>query len=121
MTCYDNDGGDCEPPPKDWGAEGAGWCDSDLDEGVGTTVSAQACWDKCVDTHGVDVIKAIDWWSGECWCQDDCRCMEDQGDEDIHLVTSSDIAALPDRCVGPCPDEEEAYHTCMNENDSAGG
>ena len=84
-------------------------------------MSAQACWDKCVDTHGADVVKAIDWWSGECWCQDDCQCMEDQGDEDIHLVTSADIAALPDRCVGPCPDEEAAYHTCMNENDSARG
>ena len=76
---------------------------------------------KCADTHGVDVIKAIDWWSGECWCQDDCQCMEDQGDGDIHLMTAADIAALPDRCVGPCPDEEEAYHTCMNENDSARG
>merc|ERR1719321_2532559 len=41
--------------------------------------------------------------------------MDDQGDEDIHVMTSADIAALPDRCVGPCPDEEEAYHTCMNE------
>ena len=120
LTCYDNDGGDCEPPPTAW-EPGAGWCASELDASVGTTVSAQACWDKCVDTHGADVVKAVDWWSGECWCQDDCQCMEDQGDEDIHLVTSSDIAALPDRCVGPCPDEEAAYHTCMNENDSARG
>ena len=121
LTCYDNDGGDCEPPPKDWGAEGAGWCDSDLDEGVGATVSAQACWDKCVDTYGADVIKAIDWWSGECVCQNDCKCMEDQGNEEIHLLTSADIAALPDRCVGPCPDEEAAYQTCITENDSARG
>ena len=68
LTCHDNDGGDCEPPPTDWGTSGAGWCDSDLDESVGATVSAQACWDKCVDTHGADVIKAIDWWSGECVC-----------------------------------------------------
>ena len=30
---------------------------------------------------------------------DDCRCMEDQGDEDIHLLTSADIAAAP----GPPP------------------
>ena len=47
--------------------------------------------------------------------------MEDQGDEDIHLMTAADIAALPDRCVGPCPDEEAAYQTCITENDSARG
>jgi len=99
---------------------GAGWCSSDLDESPGPTSSAEACWDLCVDVYGAATIVAIDWTQNDqyCWCQNSCECMEDQGDDDIHLITSTHIAALPEACVGPCPDEENAYSTCLMENDS---
>ena len=90
----------------DWGT-GNGWCSSDLDELIGSTSDANACWTMC-ESRYVDLV-AIDWTpDGECWCQNDCQCMEDTHDGDIHLITRSDIASLPNACSAPtCPGQME--------------
>ena len=98
----------------DWGT-GNGWCMSDLDELIGSTSDANACWTMCKNTHGSDLV-AIDWTpDGECYCQDDCQCMEAIDDGDIHLITSSAVAALPNACVSACPAEETAaFENCLS-------
>ena len=119
LCCAAGSYGDDGVEGRAW-TPGAGWCSSELDESPGTTVDAEACWDLCVDVYGASTIVAIDWTQSDnqCWCQNSWECMEDQGDDDIHLMTSVDIAALPEACVGPYPDEEQAYSTCLMENDS---
>ena len=98
---------------NDWGT-GNGWCSSDLDDHVGDTSTASACWTMCKDRYGSDLV-AIDWTpDGECYCQDDCQCMEDADDGDIHLITSSAVAALPNTCVSACPAEEAAFEDCLS-------
>ena len=97
----------------DWGT-GNGWCSSDLDDHVGDTSTASACWTMCENTYGSDLV-AIDWTpDGECYCQDDCQCMEDTDDGDIHLITRSDVAALPNTCASACPAEEASFQTCLS-------
>merc|ERR1719478_1382946 len=59
----------------------------------------------CEDAYGDDLV-AIDWWredGGECYCQNDCQCMEDVGEDDSYLITR-DGTALPQECEG---DEDE--------------
>ncbi len=98
---------------RNYWAVGNGWCSSDLDDYVGDTSDASACWTMCENTYGSDLV-AIDWTpDGECWCQDDCQCMEDTEDDDIHLITRSDVAALPNTCVSACPAEEAAFENCL--------
>ena len=96
---------------NDWGT-GNGWCSSDLDDHVGDTSTASACWTMCeIRTPTV----ATDWTpDGECWCQNDCQCMEDADDGDIHLITSSAVASLPNTCVSACPAEEAAFEDCLS-------
>jgi hypothetical protein len=73
----------------------------------------------CENTYA-DLV-AIDWTpDGECWCQDDCQCMEDADDGDIHLITSSAVAALPNTCVSACPAEEAAFEDCLSKQGIAG-
>ena len=43
---------------NDWGT-GNGWCSSDLDDHVGDTSTASACWTMCENTYA-DLV-AIDW------------------------------------------------------------
>ena len=101
----------------DWGT-GNGWCSSDLDELIGSTSDASACWTMCKNTYGSDLV-AIDWTpDGECYCQDDCQCMEDMEDGDIHLITSSAVASLPTECVSACPAEEAAFEDCLSQQGS---
>jgi len=40
--------------------------------------------------------------------------MEDADDGDIHLITSSAVASLPNTCVSACPAEEAAFQTCLS-------
>ena len=59
----------------------------------------------CEDAHGDDLV-AIDWWredGGACYCQNDCECMEDVGDDEGYLITR-DGTALPEEC-----DDGEVY------------
>ena len=53
---------------------------------------------------------AIDWWDGgSCYCQNDCECMDEVGDDDGYTVTrDSTVAALPVEC-GPTPDSPYRY------------
>ena len=99
---------------RNYWAVGSGWCSSDLDEYVGDTSDASACWTTCEARYGSDLV-AIDWTpDGECYCQDDCQCMEDTDDDDIHSITRSDVASLPDACVAACPAEEAAFEDCLS-------
>ena len=99
---------------RNYWAVGSGWCSSDLDEYVGDTSDASACWTTCEARYGSDLV-AIDWTpDGECYCQDECQCMEDTGDDDIHSITRSDVASLPDACVSACPAEEAAFEDCVS-------
>ncbi len=101
----------------DWGT-GNGWCSSDLDEYIGDASTASACWRMCENTYGSD-LTAIDWTpDGECYCQDDCQCMEDADDGDIHLITRSDVASLPNVCISACPAEEAAFEDCLSKQRS---
>ena len=90
---------------------------SDLDKMIGSTSDAGACWTMCENTYA-DLV-AIDWTpDGECWCQDDCQCMEDTDNDDIHLITGSSIATLPNECVSACPAEEAAFQDCLSKQQS---
>merc|ERR1719482_1212071 len=40
---------------------GNGWCDSDLDSGIGCAASPGDCWERCSDGYG-DGLVAVDWW-----------------------------------------------------------
>ena len=97
---------------------GSGWCSSDLDQYVGDTSTASACWTECEGRYGSDLV-AIDWTpDGECYCQDDCQCMEDTEDSDIQMLTRSDVASLPDVCISACPAEEAAFEDCLSQQNS---
>ena len=61
---------------------GNGWCYSDLDEDIGCAASPGDCWERCSDGYGDDLV-AIDWWDGgSCYCQNDCECIDEVGDDD---------------------------------------
>ena len=114
---YDEAGCKAGKMLRDWGT-GNGWCSSDLDQYVGDTSTASACWTMCEDRYGSDLV-AIDWTpDGECYCQDDCQCMEDTDDGDIHTITRSDVASLPNACVSACPAEEAAFVDCLSKQRS---
>ena len=67
-------GGCTQAPTTNYWGTGNGWCSSDLDELIGSTSDASACWTMCENTYGSDLM-AIDWTpDGECYCQDDCQC-----------------------------------------------
>ena len=106
-----------------WGS-GAGWCDSDLDYEIGF-YSGEDCWAQCDAMFGAELV-AVDWdVEGYCYCQNDCRCMNDVGDPGVFLATQGSIAELPGPCSYDysysysyhefllCPDLESAYVTCL--------
>ena len=77
-----------------------GWCYSDLDELIGCTASPSPgeCWTMCLGYYGDDLV-AIDWnEDGECFCQNDCQCMEDVGDDEGYLITRDTFPVLPQEC-----------------------
>ena len=47
---------------------------------------------------------AIDWNDdGTCYCQNDCECMSDVGDDETYLITrDSRVGALPHECGQGC-------------------
>ena len=58
------------------------------------------CWELCKCRYG-DELVAIDWEAdtGDCWCQDDCECMDDVGEATTILITrDSVVPALPQIC-----------------------
>ena len=79
----------------------AGWCDSDLDHEIFSTDQYQ-CWEDC-EALGFNVV-AIDFEPSyeiepqgyPCYCQDDCRCMN-EADPDTVLLLDTD-KELPDTC-----------------------
>jgi hypothetical protein len=76
----------------------SGWCYSSLDYWLSNgNGSATECWDACIDMFGNDTIVAIDYYyyDQECWCQDDCFCME--SGENGTLVVEADYV-LPADC-----------------------
>ena len=88
---------------------GSGWCLSNLNTHISCTASPADCWERCSDGYGDDLV-AIDWWDGgSCYCQNDCECMDEVGDDDGYTVTrDSAVAALPVEC-GPTPDSPYRY------------
>ena len=110
-------------PYEYWGS-GVGWCDSDLDYEIGF-YSGEECWAQCDAMYGSALV-AADWdVEGYCYCQNDCRCMNDVGDPGVFLATQKSIAELPGPCSYDysysysydefllCPDLESAYVTCL--------
>jgi hypothetical protein len=84
---------------------GNGWCYSDLDEHVGSAASAGDCWAMCLGYYG-DGLVAIDWEEdGTCYCQNDCQCMAEVGDNGVYLITRDSRvgAQLP----GTCDDDDD--------------
>merc|ERR1719409_481917 len=91
----------------DWAPNGTtahshsmGWCYSELDDDIGCTASPGDCWAMCEDGYGDDLV-AIDWEDGECYCQDDCLCMVDVGNDESYLITRDDYfnnSPLPQEC-----------------------
>ena len=70
-----------------WGS-GLGWCDSDLDYEIGS-YSGDECWRQCEAIYGPALV-AVDWdTEGYCYCQNDCRCMNDVGYPDGFLATEA--------------------------------
>jgi hypothetical protein len=82
-----------------WGTN-LGWCVSDLDVNVGYYESADQCWENCRNIFG-DVLYAVDFWFyepwglGDCYCQQDCFCRSDIGDDTSTLMTIDSLAELP--------------------------
>ena len=82
----------------------SGWCSSDLDEYVGDASSVQDCWDKCESRFGSSLVAVDLDLEGQCYCQDDCQCL-DLGHGMGYYVATRDnvIAELPGMCGG-CSD-----------------
>jgi hypothetical protein len=80
-----------------------GWCYSDLDFYVSWASSASECWSACINLFGADDIVAIDFYPSDesCFCQDDCNCMADIGDNGTLLVDAG--YELPNECSIPTP------------------
>ena len=98
LTCYENDGGDCDTPAfTDWGFQ-QGWCYSELDEYVGSVYSIEECWSLCEDTYGSELV-AVDLDTNYyCYCQHDCQCLDEGHGGGYYVATSNAIPELP----GPC-------------------
>jgi hypothetical protein len=70
---------------------------------------------------------AIDWssWDGSCYCQNDCECMNDVGDEYSYLITGDlAVPALPHECAhhedGPHPMDCSQMTYCEGIPETAG-
>ena len=86
-----------------WGATGT-WCRSDLDHLVGLAATLEDCWTFCVEAYP-DVLAAVDLNDrGECFCQDACTCLDTRDGIEAQLMTTANIAYLPEACPGwdPC-------------------
>ncbi len=97
---------------------GKGWCYSDLDDHVGCAASPSDCWAKCEDTYG-DNLVAIDWVDihSACYCQRDCECMKDVGNDEVYLITRDlAVASLPHGCGSYEGDGDDWYEDWMWEN-----
>ena len=82
-----------------WGATGT-WCKSDLDHLVGLAATLEDCWTFCVEAYP-DVLAAVDLNDrGECFCQDACTCLDTRDGIEAQLMTTADIAYLPEACPG---------------------
>jgi hypothetical protein len=48
-----------------------GWCGGGVDQYVGSTSTAQTCWERCWNDYYQESLVSIDWWaySGSCYCQ----------------------------------------------------
>ena len=77
---------------------GKGWCYSALDDHVGCAASPGDCWAMCLGYYG-DGLVAIDWNDdGDCYCQNDCECMEEVFYESYLITRDSRVGALPHEC-----------------------
>ena len=85
--------------------------------------SGEDCWAQCDAMFGAELV-AVDWdVEGYCYCQNDCRCMNDVGDPGCSWRRRESIAELPGPCSYDysysydefllCPDLESAYVTCL--------
>ena len=92
-----------QPTQPNWGFQ-SGWCSSTLDEDVGDAYSLQECWDKCESRFGSSLVAVDLDLDNECYCQDDCQCL-DLGHGMGYYVATRDnvIAELPGMCGG-CSD-----------------
>ena len=86
---------------------------------MGCTASPGDCWERCSDGLGDDLV-AIDWTrNGKCYCQNDCECMEESGNNDRYLITrDSRVGALPHECG---PGQGRWVEDWMWENSCRGG
>jgi hypothetical protein len=78
-------------------AIGEGWCYGGLDMGIGKTGSVEECFVRCVKMYGEDLV-AVDWWlddGGECYCQDECDCLSEAGDNSVYLMAVPTLDVRP--------------------------
>ena len=69
--------------------QGAGWCAGGMDEYKGEFDTVAECFNMCLEAHGTNLV-AVDWWvdnDGSCYCQDECACLTDVGNDSIYLMT----------------------------------
>ena len=100
LTCYENDGGDCDTPAfTDWGFQ-QGWCYSELDEYVGSVYSIEECWGLCEDTYGSELVAVDLDQNYYCYCQHDCQCLDEGHGGGYYVATSDAIPELPGPCGG---------------------
>ena len=81
----------------------SGWCSSTLDEYAGDASNVQECWDKCWDAHGSSLMAVDLDLDNECYCQDDCQCLDLGHGGGYFIATDRDITELPGMCGG-CSD-----------------
>ena len=92
-----------QPTQPNWGFQ-SGWCSSSLDEDVGNAYSLQECWEKCESAHGSSLVAVDLDLDNECYCQDDCQCLDLGHGMGYYVATRENfIAELPGMCGG-CSD-----------------
>ena len=82
----------------------SGWCSSTLDEYAGDASNVQECWEKCESAHGSSLVAVDLDLDNECYCQDDCQCLDLGHGMGYYVATRENfIAELPGMCGG-CSD-----------------
>ena len=77
------------------------WHKALFDRALARVQKSHVLFSRCSDGLGDDLV-AIDWTrNGKCYCQNDCECMAEVGNNDRYLITrDSRVGALPHEC-GP--------------------
>jgi len=98
--CDDGDDGDDDGDGDDGNVykiySGRGYCSSGNDKDIsGKFTDGAACWKKCKNKYKYFYAELSD--DGDCYCQDECTCMEQDGGSGTLAIVPIAFA-LPSKC-----------------------